>query len=846
MKRALWAILSIALVAGSLAVAAEPTNAASTKTTSSRLAGLTRYETAIEVARKYIETREASGERILTAILTSGEDRHFGYPLVAPALSRHRDAPLLLTEPRELPDAVESFLRTSNIEIIVILGGSHIVSTEVEAALVEDGYIVSRIAGDDVYDTAIEVAEHSGSPSRGDPGTYLEQGRTALIATGELFADALAAGPMAYRGHHPLLLTRSTRLPDGVGQFLQDSGTEHVIILGGSAAVSTSVERSISDLGITVDRLSGRDRYATAVRIAEELLGSDSPHECFDGADVGLAFGGRAADALVSGPLLGEWCAPLLLVEHNALPPVVEHFLEADEFATGGGRDQLHLTAFGGPAAVTSFAVLLAVAAGTLEHVTAQIRGVQGRCYLDVTFDEPVRATDAENIRYYARASKSLEPSDGTVDAGDSGSTTAARIILAGSVEHPTSVEPVGCETPLETGELIDVAGDSIRGESGRRSVRRSVSFVEEDRVRPRLTVIVDDAATEAVVISSEPIRLRTGVVKLRRETPRPVDATVTLEVAEGSTRFEVPAPQEFGGVFRAGDRVTIAWGAVEDLADNQNVHVTKSATGDNTPPRVIRASVSSARGRAAAAISVDGNTDGSTVTDALTISTQRYGDAYGAIGNNWTVEFGLQSSWPATRRTEVTVVPQDIGGRVTVRAASGRTLENLASDLNTESKFRQLFRAEVSAGIDRAATLDRSSSPTRLSGGISTVNLFVSWSEPVVDCDAAADALDLSRLLLDIDADDEADVGLDGRGAERHGLSFVDAPDGYAAIVADRAACDNSEGVPAGTLVARLQSENHAALPSLQSRLIVRAGAAVDLNGNRTPEHRIDGFSRS
>ena len=846
MKRVTLSILSVALLAASLALGTQPTQAASTKTSSSRLAGLTRYETAIEVARTYIEARKSIGESPVTAILTSGEDRHFGYPLIAPSLSRRRGAPLLLTEPRELPASVTNFLSTSGIEEVVILGGSHVVTTDVEGTLVDAGYDVSRIAGDDVYATAVAVAERVGPSAAGEPGPYLEQGRTALVATGEVFADALAAGPLAYRGQHPLLLTPPSRLDDGAAQFLADSGTQHVIILGGSAAVGTSVERSIADLGITVDRLSGRDRYATAVRVATELLGPDSPHRCFDGADVGLAFGGRAADALVSGPLLGEWCAPLLLVEQNALPGVVEHFLQFEDFADGGDRDQLHLTAFGGPAAVSSFAVLLAVGAGTLKHIQAQIIGVQGRCYLDVAFEEFVRTSDAENIRNYARSGDALNESLGTVDAGDRKSTRAARIILTGSVEHMTSVVPVGCKHPLETDEQIEVAAESIKGESGRRNVRRSVSYVEADRVRPRLTLTVDDAATEVVVTASEPVRLRTGVAEIRREASPRKTAEVALQVAEGSTRFTIPAPHELGGVLRAGDFVIITWGALEDLAGNQNSQITARAAGDNTPPEVSRVSASRPRGRAGASVSVGGLADGSAVANALTISTQRYGQVFGAIGNDWSVEFRQESSWPATRRTELTIAPAQQGGQLTVRAAEGRTLKDLASDLNSHLDFKQLFRAELAADVDDGATLAGSTAPTRLQGGTSTVDLVVRWSEPVHDCDAGSDAIDLSRLVLDIDADNQVDLALDGNGAGRFGLTFVDAPDGLAAIMAGRAACDTTAGVRAGTLVARLQSSDHSALPSLQSRLLVRAGAAVDLNGNRTQEHRIDSFSRS
>lgn len=846
MKRLVLSLLSVALVTASLAVSVQPTQAASTKTTWSRLAGQTRYETAIEVAREFIAARETTGTRPITVILTSGEDRHFGYPLVAPALSRWRNAPLLLTEPRELPNSVQEFLDSSSIEQVVILGDSHIVSTGVEEALSGAGYDVARIAGEDAYATAVAVAERVGSPAQGRPGAYRSHGRTVLVATGEVFADALAAGPLAYRGQHPLLLTPSTRLHAEAARFLRDSGTKHVIILGGSAAVSTSVERSIADLGITVDRWSGRDRYGTAVRVAEELLGAESPGACFDGADAGLAVGDRAADALVSGPLLGEWCAPLLLVEHDALPGVVGQFLKADEFTAGGERDQLHLTAFGGRAAVSSLAVLLAVGAGTLEHIAAQVNGVQGRCYFDVTFAEQVRTRDAQDIENYARAGTALNVFQGTVDAGDRASTTMARIILRGSREHPTSVEPVGCDRPLAAGEQIDVASDSILGESGRHSVRRAVGFVEPDSVRPRLTMTISDAASEAVVTSDEPIRQRTGVAKVRREMPRRLDATVDFEFAEGSTRFTIPAPRSFDGGFLVGDRIILDWGALEDLAGNPNAPVTSWATGDNTPPKVIRASAASQRGRAPASLSVDGNANGSTLVDALTIATLRYGPLYGAIGNEWTAEIQHRPEWPETRRAEPTIVEGEVGGHLTVEVGPGRTLQNIERDLNTHREFRRAFEVELAAGVDDTATLAGPTTAMSLQGGISTVDLRVSWSEPVADCDAETNALDLSRLVIDIDANNQGDVALNGNGAGRFGLRFVEAPDSNAAVIAGSANCDGADGVPSGTLVARLESSNHSALPSLQSRLLVRAGAAVDLNGNRTPEHVVEEFSRS
>ena len=45
-------------------------------------------------------------------------------------------------------------------------------------------------------------------------------GRTAVIASGEVFADALVAGPFAARGIHPVLLTPPSELHADVVAYL--------------------------------------------------------------------------------------------------------------------------------------------------------------------------------------------------------------------------------------------------------------------------------------------------------------------------------------------------------------------------------------------------------------------------------------------------------------------------------------------------------------------------------------------------------------------------------------------------------------------------------------------------
>ncbi|WP_420625138.1 cell wall-binding repeat-containing protein [Candidatus Poriferisodalis sp.] len=825
-----------------------PAGAASTDASFTRVAGATRYETGVAIAREYVRERADAGARADTAIVTSGADAHFGFALIAPPLSRHHGAPLLLTPPYALPAAVETFLSSNGFTQVIIVGGTDVVSDDVAAELRALDLAVSRVGSDDLYRTSIAVASRVGSPA-GIPGRYRSLGPTALLATGEVFADALTAGPLAYRGRHPVLLTPSLDLHPDVKRFLIDSGTSHVVIFGGPRAVSPWVEYDIGDLGITVSRLYGPDRYATATRVAEELLGPDSPQRCFDGAEFGLAFGRRAADALVASPLLGERCLPLLLTERNVLPPTVADLLDSDEFAPGDKDGNLALTVLGGPNAVTSFAALQAVAAGTLPKISADIAGVEGRCFLDVTFDEPVRTSDAENPANYRRGRVRFGSSDATVDAGSGDTTSAATILIAGARKFADSVVPVACDRPLAAKEEIEIRGDVIGEHDGRRVVRRVVTSVAADRVPPTISMTATDAATAALVTASEPLRLRTGIAEFRRPGADPEIETVIFQVNDGATSFEVPAPARWGGSLREGDRVTILAGAVEDLAGNAANRAVATAMGDNTPPEVARVTVSRPRGRTVASISVDAQRNGDVVNDALRVTARPFGGASGAIGNNWTLEIVLEADWGATRIAVPNVWRTGEGGRVRVQTAPGRAVEDIAADLNRNLSFRSWFIAdladEVAADEELPVTFSADIGPARLSGGESSVDITVVWSEPVLDCEAGDGLVVSGRLQIDADNDGSADYALDGNGAAEAGVMFVTAPGRNPAIIAGGATCDLAAGVQDGTLVARIQSDDLTMLPGLASKLLAGDGAAIDLNGNWSEQHSFSRFTR-
>ena len=279
--------------------------------------------------------------------------------MVAATVAGALGAPVLMTPPDELrADALEFLQRVGVTSALVVgpdaSGGAHGpgrgVGVGVLEALDEAGISAERIAGEDRFGTGVAAA------ARVTPGDMGELGRTAVIASGEVFADALVAGPFAARGIHPVLLTPPGELHADVAGYLGEADIEHVVLMGGIAALSESVEQSVKDLGIEVSRVAGSTRYDTAVKAAGLVDGrySDAAGQtCFDDSTVGLVRARVPFDSFSAAPLLGRLCAPLVIADPAQIPPDTATYLDAAREA----NPSVELRVFGGDAAVSQAAI---------------------------------------------------------------------------------------------------------------------------------------------------------------------------------------------------------------------------------------------------------------------------------------------------------------------------------------------------------------------------------------------------------------------------------------------------------------------------------------------------------
>jgi len=194
---------------------------------------------------------------------------------------------------------------------IYILGGNAAVSKAVEDELVSLGYSVERISGSDRFQTAVKTGEEIRKEKAFD---------TVILATAFNFPDALAIGPVAARGGMPILFTRPGTLHATTKEAIQRWGIKKVIIVGGNAAVSKDIEEELKGMGLSVERISGSDRYVTAIEIAKRFDVGES-------SGVMMATGLNFADALTGSVLAAKKGMPIILSRQTVLVPSVQGYL---------------------------------------------------------------------------------------------------------------------------------------------------------------------------------------------------------------------------------------------------------------------------------------------------------------------------------------------------------------------------------------------------------------------------------------------------------------------------------------------------------------------------------------
>ncbi len=193
-----------------------------------RLSGPDRYETSVKVA----EALGLGPDK--TVFLATGEAAPDALT-VAP-IAAQLQQPILLTPPTGIPASVNAFLKANAVQALNVVGGTGVIPTKILPASLP----FKRYGGTDRFLTMQAILDGF-RPSL--PNLFFTNG------SGNVFADALAGGPLVAKLGGTLLLTGNQTLGNvtqdyvqqvrGYATFTQDTGTVgRFYQLGGSGVLS--------------------------------------------------------------------------------------------------------------------------------------------------------------------------------------------------------------------------------------------------------------------------------------------------------------------------------------------------------------------------------------------------------------------------------------------------------------------------------------------------------------------------------------------------------------------------------------------------------------------------------
>jgi putative cell wall-binding protein len=211
------------------------------------------------------------------------------------------DGPLLFTAADRLTAATRAEIdRVLDAgDTVYLLGGTSAIGAAVADEIEDAGYDAVRLAGRTRIGTAIAVAD--------EVRRLHPDGDDVLLARADGWADSVTGGGVAAATDTPVLVTSSTQVHPAVAAWLAEDDPATTTLLGGTAALSASVEHAVPN----ARRVSGTDRTATATAIADELWPAATKERFVvtqGAADNSWTFGFAAAG------LAADADAPVLLV----------------------------------------------------------------------------------------------------------------------------------------------------------------------------------------------------------------------------------------------------------------------------------------------------------------------------------------------------------------------------------------------------------------------------------------------------------------------------------------------------------------------------------------------------
>jgi putative cell wall-binding protein len=617
------------------------------------------------------------------------------------------------------------------LKYVHLVGGTSAISAAIATQLTASGYVVTRISGANRYATADAVAAEVKAQNSGNIGQFGGY-RTAFLANGNGYADALAASGIAYDNKLPIYLTDGSTLSAGTSASMKLNKIQKVIVLGGTAVVAEAVKTAALAVStvVTTTRVSGADRYTTATALADTVAAVHTNRR----VTAVLVDGTNFPDGLAASQYAARQDATILLVNGATLPATVNTWL------TGKRAYMSNIMTVGGTTAVPAAAVTAAKTAATKPAVTATISKITDNGTIArVTFSERVVASEAETETNFAITTK-----NGVTTALGGTCTYTWTAALSSSVLNCTGA------TAMAPGSTFTVTGGTIASYADAQVHVAFTTYVQvADATVPTATITafaaaVDQADKVWVTFSGVP---KTGsfidadIVSVSQVTGGTASVIDDCAVVAGTTW----ACDTATAALVAGDTVKIGVGKWTSGAAVPKANTAVASTvvvTDITAPTLVTATyttpvadtAASSQGSlhlvgAGGSLTGAASTGGVTATAGdVTITAKATGAYAGKAGNAVTLTAALGASACTFTASTKTIL---VTAQATVQAPV------IADLCNANAAFAAAFEAtsRLAGGTSHVLTglLATSARDTsKLAGGKNKFRVTLTFSEPL------------------------------------------------------------------------------------------------------------------
>lgn len=739
-KRLASGLLAGALAFGGLALSGASPVAAETPLTN-RIAGVDRYDTSVALALAAVQPIVSPAATVDHIVLASGEN--FPDALAASGYAGFlttgsKKSVVLLTRAGALPETVVNYLsNTANFSAtlaVSAIGGTTVISDAVLAEVKAlTGVTATRISGADRYATAVALS------AKQTPAAT-----KVIIVSGSNYADGVSAAGWAYKSMQPVLLSGPNGLDDStkaeIKRLVTATPNLEVTIVGGTAAVPDQTISDLVDQGVRyakINRISGEDRYETAVNLNVEILTTLG----FDGSKVALITGTNFADAIAAAPYLGVNSIHTVLLPASGIPASVAGLAvalapnnPASVVAIGGFAAIPNATVAAVKQAVTDLGVVKPTLT-TAEGVTTATMSVvfpaglaptveAGGCAAPICLStEKTSKWLAEGGNYFVNGINLLSFAGTSVTSAVNG-TNAQQLDI-------TITLPVGFSVP---GVTVSFAGipEGAASDNAKFSVSAASSTIVDDATAPTLSALKVTANSA----SSIPVA-GTGIAYLLaseslNNTFTNVDFSVktSLGVAKCATPIVNPTAAPVfilacaGEALAAGDVITINLDGISDVAGNAGGAAGAKQTitvgaADTTKPTLTRGEVT-VTGATASTFVVNLATAGN-----VTFSSLLGSPLHGQGGLGWRLVLQNTSS----NIPSVTV--DSAAKRIVVTANFAKhTGDDLVNAVKQNKATKALLSAVATTGTNLLASTYLSGDQITPTAGTSTTTIALNASE--------------------------------------------------------------------------------------------------------------------